>query len=609
MPLFPPPALPKQDGSLSPSRPISQLATPYSHRNITSSHPTPPSNAGDYASRRFSNGLHSQFGHSAVVPTPAPTVTSCISDEDVAIQLMRLGNANAGSTAATPSASASASAAAAAAAAAGGGASSSASASATALDDARDGFISDCGEYGDDGRSDTTELPDPLPPCARGGDPLPDSPILYPRAQNYKTLDEILPSFGTTEPSDDDENLPPSQHYRADPQPPPPSAPQLSQQQPQSRAAASLHATDVKRPATRIASDYDDESFSDEADETYVAKEESDREDADYDDDLDDVPLKTRRERERKLPGAPVVLHMKPAPQLPKGVAKMIKRQPAASSPPKPKPPGKPQPHHQHQQHQHQQQQQQQQQHQQHQHHDHHHQHHHHHHQQQQQQQQQQQYHQQQYHQQQQHQQQQYQHQQQQQQHQQQLLQQQYHHHQQLQLQQYQLQQHQQQQQHQPDYPISPASPPSSRKPSIASSKGPKSKPNSHSNGNGSMTTMATTATTAATAAAVTMQHGPGTPFSLGQPPHLFAPFEGQPPGNEPRPRCQRCRKSKKGCDRQRPCQRCKDAGVPAEECISEDEAGTRRGRQAAAAARKLGMANGIVKPKPKKKKKVPVSR
>ena len=27
------------------------------------------------------------------------------------------------------------------------------------------------------------------------------------------------------------------------------------------------------------------------------------------------------------------------------------------------------------------------------------------------------------------------------------------------------------------------------------------------------------------------------------------------------KPRCQRCRKSKKGCDRQRPCQRCKDAG------------------------------------------------
>jgi hypothetical protein len=38
------------------------------------------------------------------------------------------------------------------------------------------------------------------------------------------------------------------------------------------------------------------------------------------------------------------------------------------------------------------------------------------------------------------------------------------------------------------------------------------------------------------------------------------------------KPRCQRCRKSKKGCDRQRPCQRCKDAGIGIEGCISEDE-------------------------------------
>jgi hypothetical protein len=45
------------------------------------------------------------------------------------------------------------------------------------------------------------------------------------------------------------------------------------------------------------------------------------------------------------------------------------------------------------------------------------------------------------------------------------------------------------------------------------------------------------------------------------------------------KPRCQRCRKSKKGCDRQRPCQRCKDAGIPAEECVSEDETNGRKGR------------------------------
>lgn len=45
------------------------------------------------------------------------------------------------------------------------------------------------------------------------------------------------------------------------------------------------------------------------------------------------------------------------------------------------------------------------------------------------------------------------------------------------------------------------------------------------------------------------------------------------------KPRCQRCRKSKKGCDRQRPCQRCKDAGIGVDGCVSEDEGNGRRGR------------------------------
>ena len=45
------------------------------------------------------------------------------------------------------------------------------------------------------------------------------------------------------------------------------------------------------------------------------------------------------------------------------------------------------------------------------------------------------------------------------------------------------------------------------------------------------------------------------------------------------KPRCQRCRKSKKGCDRQRPCQRCQDAGIGADGCISEDEGNGRKGR------------------------------
>lgn len=45
------------------------------------------------------------------------------------------------------------------------------------------------------------------------------------------------------------------------------------------------------------------------------------------------------------------------------------------------------------------------------------------------------------------------------------------------------------------------------------------------------------------------------------------------------KPRCQRCRKSKKGCDRQRPCGRCRDAGIGADGCISEDEGNGRKGR------------------------------
>ena len=45
------------------------------------------------------------------------------------------------------------------------------------------------------------------------------------------------------------------------------------------------------------------------------------------------------------------------------------------------------------------------------------------------------------------------------------------------------------------------------------------------------------------------------------------------------KPRCQRCRRSKKGCDRQRPCGRCKDAGLGADACISEDEGNGRKGR------------------------------
>ncbi|KAF4119595.1 GAL4, partial [Geosmithia morbida] len=54
---------------------------------------------------------------------------------------------------------------------------------------------------------------------------------------------------------------------------------------------------------------------------------------------------------------------------------------------------------------------------------------------------------------------------------------------------------------------------------------------------------------------------------------------EDDQPDLSTKPRCQRCRKSKKGCDRQRPCGRCRDAGLSAEQCISEDEGNGRKGR------------------------------
>ncbi|RPA76332.1 hypothetical protein BJ508DRAFT_331191 [Ascobolus immersus RN42] len=63
------------------------------------------------------------------------------------------------------------------------------------------------------------------------------------------------------------------------------------------------------------------------------------------------------------------------------------------------------------------------------------------------------------------------------------------------------------------------------------------------------------------------------------------------------KPRCQRCRKSKKGCDRQRPCARCRDAGIPADQCISEDESTIRRGRQSGAAKKKTAPVKLAVAP------------
>jgi hypothetical protein len=60
---------------------------------------------------------------------------------------------------------------------------------------------------------------------------------------------------------------------------------------------------------------------------------------------------------------------------------------------------------------------------------------------------------------------------------------------------------------------------------------------------------------------------------------HVPQAGEEEQPDLSTKPRCQRCRKSKKGCDRQRPCGRCRDAGLSADQCISEDEGNGRKGR------------------------------
>ncbi|KAI0023573.1 hypothetical protein F4780DRAFT_776602 [Xylariomycetidae sp. FL0641] len=83
------------------------------------------------------------------------------------------------------------------------------------------------------------------------------------------------------------------------------------------------------------------------------------------------------------------------------------------------------------------------------------------------------------------------------------------------------------------------------------------------------------------------MVAGPMSPASLpnhSRKPSVASAISGMPgdddqPDLSTKPRCQRCRKSKKGCDRQRPCGRCRDAGLSADQCISEDEGNGRKGR------------------------------
>lgn len=110
-------------------------------------------------------------------------------------------------------------------------------------------------------------------------------------------------------------------------------------------------------------------------------------------------------------------------------------------------------------------------------------------------------------------------------------------------------------------------------KPAAPKSKGPRS----------------TTSTKAKKAPATAVTAGPMSPASM--PPSRkqsvasttgLAPSvvgEDEQPDLSTKPRCQRCRKSKKGCDRQRPCGRCRDAGLSADQCISEDEGNGRKGR------------------------------
>jgi hypothetical protein len=110
-------------------------------------------------------------------------------------------------------------------------------------------------------------------------------------------------------------------------------------------------------------------------------------------------------------------------------------------------------------------------------------------------------------------------------------------------------------------------------KPAVPKTKGPRS----------------TTSTKSKKAPAAAVTAGPMSPASM--PPSRkqsvasttgLAPSvvgEDEQPDLSTKPRCQRCRKSKKGCDRQRPCGRCRDAGLSADQCISEDEGNGRKGR------------------------------
>lgn len=129
--------------------------------------------------------------------------------------------------------------------------------------------------------------------------------------------------------------------------------------------------------------------------------------------------------------------------------------------------------------------------------------------------------------------------------------------------------------------------------PKLKAPKAPNgAKPRSQPNGTKSKVMKAPRSIKSATGAKVkkagSVPNGPMSPTSLpasrkpsivSNPGVTTLPGEDDQPDLSTQPRCQRCRKSKKGCDRQRPCGRCRDAGIPAELCISEDEGNGRKGR------------------------------
>ena len=92
----------------------------------------------------------------------------------------------------------------------------------------------------------------------------------------------------------------------------------------------------------------------------------------------------------------------------------------------------------------------------------------------------------------------------------------------------------------------------------------------------------------------------PSAPMAMTQPRKTSSASSLQIPGGgddedlSSKPRCQRCRKSKKGCDRERPCQRCKDAGIGVDGCISEDEGNGRKGRYGRAMPVKKTTVDGV---------------